>query len=169
MSDDLSMHHYTLLHEIYVLLDDGDYHTLLPFNLTRSQFGLLMLIGSDQKGDGQRLTTLSERLLISKSQVTRLVDHLEAAGLVQRIADPDDRRAQNVILTEAGLDQRQRVQKSYEKSLKQRFSGLDKEEQQQLKHLLSKVRHNLLEHLPNNNGYSQREHNGRNYPPGKNN
>jgi DNA-binding MarR family transcriptional regulator len=45
---------------------------------------------------------LSEALRCSARHVTTLVDALEAMGLVERRADPADRRAVRVTLTEAG-------------------------------------------------------------------
>src|SRR5438105_4427095 len=53
---------------------------------------------------GQRLTMtqLASALLFSKSGLTRLVDRLVEAGLVQRLARPGDRRSLHIALTDAG-------------------------------------------------------------------
>ena len=45
---------------------------------------------------------LARRLLISTSSTTRLIDRAEAAGLVERQPDPDDRRARQIVLTDEG-------------------------------------------------------------------
>jgi DNA-binding MarR family transcriptional regulator len=45
---------------------------------------------------------LARRLGINKSVMTYLVDELEQAGLVTRRPDPADRRARQVLITEAG-------------------------------------------------------------------
>jgi DNA-binding MarR family transcriptional regulator len=45
---------------------------------------------------------LAQRLLVTKGNVCGLIDRLEAAGLVERTADPDDRRANRLRLTERG-------------------------------------------------------------------
>ena len=47
---------------------------------------------------------LCRQLDLSKSHVSRVVDRAESEGLVQRQADPDDRRAQQITLTETGED-----------------------------------------------------------------
>ena len=39
---------------------------------------------------------------MTATRVSRLVDRAEAAGLVARTPDPDDRRAQHVVLTDKG-------------------------------------------------------------------
>jgi len=45
---------------------------------------------------------LCRQLDLSKSHVSRVIDRIESDGLVQRQADPDDRRAQQITLTRAG-------------------------------------------------------------------
>jgi len=53
---------------------------------------------------GQRLTMgqLATALLFSKSGLTRLIDRMVEAGLVQRVARPGDRRSLHIALTDAG-------------------------------------------------------------------
>jgi DNA-binding MarR family transcriptional regulator len=51
-----------------------------------------------------RMSELAERLLLSRSGATRLVDRLESEGLVQRSSCATDRRGLWAHLTEAGLD-----------------------------------------------------------------
>jgi DNA-binding MarR family transcriptional regulator len=55
-------------------------------------------------GPGQRLTMgqLASALLFSKSGLTRLIDRMVEAGLVQRLACPGDRRSLHIALTDAG-------------------------------------------------------------------
>jgi DNA-binding MarR family transcriptional regulator len=49
-----------------------------------------------------RLTDLSQRLGVSKQAAGQLVEELESEGLLQREADPADRRARRVRLTARG-------------------------------------------------------------------
>jgi DNA-binding MarR family transcriptional regulator len=51
-----------------------------------------------------RMSELAERLLLSRSGATRLVDRLVAQGLVAREICDTDRRGQWAALTDAGLD-----------------------------------------------------------------
>ena len=51
------------------------------------------------------LGDLAERLQFVKSNVTQLVDNLEAAGLVQRVPHGSDRRCKVLALTDAGRQQ----------------------------------------------------------------
>ncbi len=54
--------------------------------------------------DGQRMThtKLSQRLLVSGGNITRLVDRMAKAGLVVRRASRKDRRTSHIVLTDKG-------------------------------------------------------------------
>src|SRR5688500_20210971 len=51
-----------------------------------------------------RMTELADRVLLSRSGLTRLADRLERDGLLVRQACPSDARGTLAVLTEAGLD-----------------------------------------------------------------
>lgn len=51
---------------------------------------------------GLRMKALSRYLMVSGGNVTLLTDQLEAEGLVERLADPEDRRSWMLRLTPAG-------------------------------------------------------------------
>lgn len=135
---------YRMIHDIYVLLDDGDRRVLREYDLSISQFSVLNTLDDNL---GWRLTDVSSRLLIDKSTVTRIIDRLERAGLVRRDADPTDRRVQRVVLTDRGRLLRDQARRAQSESLVERLSILDTTEQQQLQDLLQKLRDGLLSRL----------------------
>ena len=51
---------------------------------------------------GTTVSTLAERAKITKQAMAELVQHLERHGYVERIPDPEDRRAKLVLPTERG-------------------------------------------------------------------
>lgn len=53
-------------------------------------------------GDALPLGQLAGRLACVKSNVTQLIDRLEADGLVERIPDPADKRSRLAVITDAG-------------------------------------------------------------------
>jgi DNA-binding MarR family transcriptional regulator len=136
---------YQMIHDIYVLLDDGDRRALRPFGLTMAQYRVLESLHTSH---GQRLTTLSERLLRAKSTITRIIDQLERDGLVVRTADDDDRRAQRVVLTPAGADLLERARGVHQDALNVRVSAaLSVPEQEQFRALLNKLHDSLVDTL----------------------
>jgi DNA-binding MarR family transcriptional regulator len=59
-----------------------------------------------------RMGEIADTLGCLRSSVTASVDRLEAAGLVRREPDPDDRRAKRLVLTEKGLAVRATMMKA---------------------------------------------------------
>ena len=51
-----------------------------------------------------RLHDLADRVVLSRSGLTRLLDRLEAAGLLARQPDPSDRRGAYAVLTDKGRE-----------------------------------------------------------------
>jgi DNA-binding MarR family transcriptional regulator len=51
-----------------------------------------------------RMAELADRVLLSRSGLTRLIDRLQAEGLVAREPSPDDARGTYSVLTTAGLE-----------------------------------------------------------------
>jgi DNA-binding MarR family transcriptional regulator len=92
-----------------------------------------------QAGDSLPLGQLAERLACVKSNVTQLVDRLEADGLVMRAADPSDRRSRLAVLTETGKSAYARGATIQQQSEREIFSALSKEESSALHALLSKI------------------------------
>ena len=71
-----------------------------------------------------RMTELAERVLLSKSGLTRLVDRMCTAGLVLRTADDNDRRGRWVELTVAGQERLRSAAPVHLRGIRRHFSGL---------------------------------------------
>jgi DNA-binding MarR family transcriptional regulator len=54
--------------------------------------------------EGIRMADLAERVVVSKSGLTSIVDRLEERGLVRRLPDHADRRATRISITETGVE-----------------------------------------------------------------
>jgi len=79
-------------------------------------------------------------MTISRSGMTRLLDRIEAAGLVERVACERDRRGTWIVLTDAGRETLSRMQPVYERELGASFAGrLSDEEAQTLSGILARV------------------------------
>jgi DNA-binding MarR family transcriptional regulator len=100
---------------------------------------LAALKGLSDAGDSLPLGQLAERLSCVKSNITQLVDRLEADGLVERKPDPNDRRTKLAALTAAGrkaVKEGIRVQQAAEREV---LSRLTRDEAHQLSGLLTKI------------------------------
>ena len=100
---------------------------------------LLALKTLYEAGESLPLGQMAERLSCVKSNITQLVDRLEADGFVARKADPGDRRTRLAVLTAAGrraCKEGTRIQHETERHL---LATLTRDEARQLAVLLEKV------------------------------
>jgi DNA-binding MarR family transcriptional regulator len=93
-----------------------------------------------------RLSELAEKVLLTRSNLTRLVDRLEKAGLLQRESCPSDRRGTFALLTEAGLAMQQQIWPIYAEGIVEYFaSQINDEEVEVLQQVLQRMLVNLDE------------------------
>jgi DNA-binding MarR family transcriptional regulator len=71
-----------------------------PYNLSVSQARALMSLGL--RPNGAAMTELAEILVIDRTSLTRTMDKLVSAGLVDRSEPEHDRRITQITLTETG-------------------------------------------------------------------
>ena len=71
---------------------------LAPLALTARQGELLLALAETPTNQN----TLARRFRIDRTTMVALVDDFESRGLLERLADPDDRRAYRLLLTKAG-------------------------------------------------------------------
>ena len=115
------------------------------FGLSKSTLNILMLLRHGPV-EGMQLHDLGELLLVSRANITGLIDNLEQKGYVKREIDPNDRRARYARITkkaEALLDEFMPLHHQNVKALMQDLTSADKEA---LLTLLKKMRTSLIAH-----------------------
>jgi DNA-binding MarR family transcriptional regulator len=94
------------------------------------------------QADGRRLamSALAERTMLTRSGITRLVDGLVDAGLIERVACPNDARVSYAALTDLGYDKLRRAGCTHVASIRRLFlEHYSPEEIEQLASLLSRL------------------------------
>jgi DNA-binding MarR family transcriptional regulator len=90
----------TYLETSLALIDILDAELQADANLTIGWYDALVHLEDATEGVG--MTELADRILASKSGLTRVIDRMEAAGLVRRERPPEDRRVVKVFITPKG-------------------------------------------------------------------
>ena len=91
-------------------------------------------------GGRLRMQELADSVLLSKSGLSRLVDRMEAAGLVARERCPSDRRGAFAVLTEQGRTALRRAAPVHLRGIQEHFAGhLDDDEVRVLAAALRRV------------------------------
>ena len=99
----------------------------------------VLLILSYAPNSRLRMGELFERVTLSRSGLTRLVDRLEREGWVKREVCPNDRRSFEAILTEAGEAERARSWPLYARAIAEEFGRyFSVDEAEQLAQLLKR-------------------------------
>jgi DNA-binding MarR family transcriptional regulator len=111
-----------------------------PLGLSVAKLGVLHALV--QKGEPVPLGALSRDLHCVKSNITQLVDRLEADKLVRRVPDPEDRRSVLAAITEEGRRQHNAGWQAVEEARQQFLRGLSKADRKQLLHLLQRLQEN---------------------------
>ena len=105
--------------------------------VTRPQWRMLITLS---RMDGPTQSEVAELLEVERITLCRMVDRLAEAGLVERRADPADRRVWRLYLTEKArpiVDQLTTISEALEHDL---LSVLNPSERQMLVELLTRVR-----------------------------
>jgi len=81
-----------------------------------------VLVQLEETPDGVPMNELADRILYSKSGFTRVVDRMEEAGLVRRVRPPHDRRSVLVLLTDAGVETKDRARRYHRDDIQRHFA-----------------------------------------------
>jgi DNA-binding MarR family transcriptional regulator len=112
---------------------------LEPRELTSAQWVPLLKL---HLGEASSVAELARECQLDAGAMTRLLDRLEAKGLVSRVRSSEDRRVVNLELTKAGREAAREIPAVLCKVQNAFLQGLSIEEWQQLKDLLRRVLEN---------------------------
>jgi DNA-binding MarR family transcriptional regulator len=123
-----------------VVLVDEMAEALRPYEITRPQYNVLRILrgaGNEGLASGE----VGERLVGREPDVTRLLDRMEARGLVARQRGPVDRRVVTARLTEVGLRLVDALDGPIEALHSRQLGHLSRDELRSLSTLLERARH----------------------------
>ncbi|MDI6619163.1 MAG: MarR family transcriptional regulator [Clostridiales bacterium] len=106
-----------MMKQIMDAMKQNIWHQFKVINLTGPQGMLILILAHYGK---MKISDLSERLTLSNSTVSGIVDRLEKQGLVERIRSKDDRR---VIYVNITSESRKKVEKHH-KEIEKRFNSM---------------------------------------------
>jgi DNA-binding MarR family transcriptional regulator len=108
--------------------------------LTRAQWQTLFHL---HRNEGCNQATLADLLDVEPITLTRVIDRLASSGLVERRADPGDRRARLLFLGERAHPLLEELKALGAETRETALAGISDDERTQLMTLLTKMRANL--------------------------
>ncbi len=113
--------------------------------MSLSAFHLLMIL-NHEKTKGLPLHEISDLLLVSRANVTGLIDWLEKKGYAERVNCPEDRRVCYARITKNGCRFLEEFLPKHFKDVRECLVGLSAKEKAQLVNLLKKTRDSIQSH-----------------------
>jgi MarR family 2-MHQ and catechol resistance regulon transcriptional repressor len=108
--------------------------------ISQGAFNVMMIL-SRCEGETCQMSQLGELLLVSRANITGLVDCLVAKGYVQRLEQPRDRRVRLVHMTDEGHTFLDSILPAHYTRIRTLFSELSEKDKGALSASLTKLRH----------------------------
>jgi DNA-binding MarR family transcriptional regulator len=116
------------------------------FATTLPRFDLMAQL--ERHREGLKMNELSRLLMVTGGNVTGIVDQLEKEGLVERVSEPEDRRAWLIRLTSSGDKTFAEMARAHERWVVELLAGLSGRERDELLKLLAKLKSHAMEVTP---------------------
>ena len=108
--------------------------------VTRAQWKVLFRL---TRTPGVRQVELADMLDVEPITLSRIVDRLEEAGHVERVADPADRRAWRLQVTEKARPLVAKLRQLGSELVEEAFAGIERDEIERARQVLAQVRENV--------------------------
>jgi DNA-binding MarR family transcriptional regulator len=120
--------------------------------VTRAQWKVLFRL---ERKPGLRQIELADMLDIEPITLSRIVDRLEEGGLVERVADPSDRRAWRLHVTARAQPLIEKLRAVADEMISDAFAGIDLKDIETTRRVLGRVRENASRAAPMNRASNQ--------------
>jgi MarR family transcriptional regulator, transcriptional regulator for hemolysin len=147
-----------LVHDVSRLLRRRIDHQAQSLGLTSAQWRVLAAVARAEMHGEEPLhqATLADAMDMEPITLSRQVDRMEAAGLIERRPDPADRRIKHLYLTEAARPLVEKFRSVAASCYGNVLNGISDDEVQQVVDVLTRIRANLV-----NNADQPPDHNSR--------
>jgi DNA-binding MarR family transcriptional regulator len=120
--------------------------------VTRAQWKVLFRL---TRQPGLRQIELADMLDIEPITLSRIVDRLEDGGLVERVADPADRRVWRLHVTARAQPLVEKLRAVADEMIAEAFAGIDPKEIEITRQVLARARENASRTAPMNRASNQ--------------
>jgi DNA-binding MarR family transcriptional regulator len=111
------------------------------YGVTTTQYDVLVIVNYSESRITQ--SELGERRVVSRSNITGIVDRLEKLGLIKRESDTGDRRIKHLVVTKKGKDIIEKVEEKYFDNLKQILWFLDEKDKAGILEIIGRIEKSL--------------------------
>ena len=127
-----------LIKKSSLVFDKLSNQLLVPYDLTGSQFKILMVLYKSPVGS-VRQADIEVKFAMTNPTVTGLVQKLEAKDMVKRMPHPEDKRSKVLVLTDRAMGMKEELLALADDLERQMTQNLNHDECEQLAALLLKI------------------------------
>ncbi|MDA1358031.1 MarR family transcriptional regulator [Glycomyces luteolus] len=138
-----SMAIFGRIHRISTKLGERLHRLYAEYGIARNEFDVLSAIRRSGEPFTLSPKEISATLMLSSGGLTGRLDKLEAAGFIERLPDPADRRGLKVRMTEQGREAIEAAARAGVAFHSEKLSVLNADERRQLDALLRKLHANF--------------------------
>jgi MarR family transcriptional regulator for hemolysin len=128
------------IHDVARLIRSAADQAVREYGMTRAQWAVLARL---ERAEGLKQTDLADMLDLQPITLTRLIDRLCENGLIERRADPDDRRAKRLFLTAQARPLMDRLDVLGAELMGRALVGVTDKSVEQMLEVLGRTRDNL--------------------------
>ncbi|MBM3253130.1 MAG: MarR family transcriptional regulator [Candidatus Omnitrophica bacterium] len=114
------------------------------YGLTPAKFNVLLVIKHIGEANGITQNEISQKLFVSETGITRLIDKLEKDSLVKRFQKAGDRRVNLIKITKKGQDVIDKTWPKFLEKIKELTKGIPQKNKSTITAILSLWRNNLI-------------------------
>ena len=125
----------------YTFIENYATQFLATYNLSSAKFNIMLVVKHSGKEKGIAQNAISKLLLVTTSNMTRMIDKLEQDGYVERVNQAGDRRVNLIKITKKGSDLLDAIWPHYKEKIDKLVgSSLSSSEKTQMNRLLEKIK-----------------------------
>src|SRR3989338_7683420 len=91
---------------VYTTINNALSFFLAAYKMSPAKFNILLMVKHVGRDKGMAQNEISKLLLVTTSNITRMIDKLQKEGYVERLAQEGDRRVHLIKITKRGSDLR---------------------------------------------------------------
>ena len=123
---------------VYRMLDNAVGKYLSPFGLSVTKFNVLAVLEYQSRPEGLSQVELSKKVIITASNMARLLERMEKEELIKRYPHKTDRRVNLIKITDKAKKLLASLWDGYDETVKNLAARLTKEEQAAVSRLMAK-------------------------------
>jgi MarR family transcriptional regulator, organic hydroperoxide resistance regulator len=115
------------------------------FGITSTQWSVLGALSREQAAHGMSIGELSQYLLVSRQNLTGVLNRLEERGLIERTTDDSDRRSRTVQLSREGERMWRRLTRPIMAFYDHALRGFDEADREAFIRYITLIQRNMAE------------------------